>query len=184
MLREKKRFQNRYHCLLLALFASILAFRGVCATGMSAHSSPALISPVGAVIRSAMLPGWGQIHASQYFSGSFSLLATTSLLAGGLVAHRSYQAVYNDEYMPIATLNPKSVQALSIYSRVNQIYKIRQFFLLATAGVWAYSVVDSYVGANIRNAKNKSHQLARDAATIEKLSIEIEPNKISLEFMF
>ena len=67
---------------------------------------------------------------------------------------------------------------------MNQIYKIRQFFLLATAGVWAYSLVDSYVGANIRNAKNKSRQLARDAATIEKLSIEIEPNKISLEFMF
>ena len=183
MRREKKHFQNRYYCLLLALLAPILAFRGVCATEMSAYS-PALISPVGAVIRSAVLPGWGQIYASQYFSGGFSLLATTSLLAGGLVAHRSYQAAYNDEYMPIATLNPKSIQALSIYSQVNQIYKIRQFFLLATAGVWAYSVVDSYVGANIRNAKNKSHQLARDAATIEKLSIEIKPNKISLEFMF
>ena len=143
-----------------------------------------LVSPIGAVVRSAVLPGWGQMHASSYFSGGFSLVSTMGFLAAGLVAHRSYQQIYRDEYMPVATSNPKSTQAVSIYGKVNQVYKVRQFLLLAAAGVWAYSLVDSYVGSNIHNAKSKSYQLNRDAAIIEKMSFELKPNRISLEFKF
>ena len=143
-----------------------------------------LVSPIGAVVRSAVLPGWGQMHASSYLSGGFSLVSTMGFLAGGLVAHRSYQQVYRDEYMPVATSNPKSTQALSIYGRVNQVYKVRQFFLLAAVGVWAYSLVDSYVGSNIHNAKSKSYQLNQDAAIIEKMSFQLKSNRISLEFKF
>jgi len=67
---------------------------------------------------------------------------------------------------------------------VNQVYKVRQFFLLAAVGVWAYSLVDSYVGSNIHNAKSKSYQLNQDAAIIEKMSFQLKPNRISLEFKF
>jgi len=145
----------------------------------SYDSSTRLISPVGSVVRSVIIPGWGQIHAQNYVSGSFSFLGTTGLLVGGLVSHRSFRQIYDKEYAPVAKVNSKSPAALSIYGRVNQVYKIRQFFLLTAAGVWAYSIVDSYVAANLRNARSKSQVLLRDVVKIEKLSLEIKPNRIS-----
>ena len=94
------------------------------------EESVRLISPYGAVARSAIIPGWGQIHAQNYVSGSFSFLGTTGLLVGGLVSHRSFRQIYDKEYALVAKVNSKSPAALSIYGRVNQVYKIRQFFLL------------------------------------------------------
>ena len=175
-----------FMCLLPVLVALSVAALPQTSSAAETKEPPVLelVSPIGAVVRSAVLPGWGQMHANSYFSGGFSLISTMGFLAGGLVAHRSYQQVYRDEYMPVATSNPKSTQALSIYGRVNQVYKVRQFFLLAAVGVWAYSLVDSYVESNIHNAKSKSYQLNQDADIIEKMSFQLKPNRISLEFKF
>ena len=171
--------------LLLSMFLSTAAIASPVASSKdvqaynSYDSSPRLVSPVGSVVRSVVIPGWGQIHAQNYVSGSFSFLGTTGLLVGGLVSHRSFRQIYDNEYAPVAKVNSKSPAALSIYGRVNQVYKIRQFFLLTAAGVWAYSIVDSYVAANLRNARSKSRVLLRDVVKIEKLSLEIKPNRIS-----
>ena len=171
--------------LLLSMFLSTAAIASPVTSSKdvqaynSYDSSPRLVSPVGSVVRSVVIPGWGQIHAQNYVSGSFSFLGTTGLLDGGLVSHRSFRQIYDNEYAPVAKVNSKSPAALSIYGRVNQVYKIRQFFLLTAAGVWAYSIVDSYVAANLRNARSKSRVLLRDVVKIEKLSLEIKPNRIS-----
>ena len=122
-----------------------------------------LVSPVGAVARSAVLPGWGQFYAHSYFQGGLSLVGASGLLMGSLIAHKSFRDVYNNEYARIAIDAPQSPEAVFQYNRANQRYKLRQFFLFTAVGVWAYSIIDSYVGANLHNARTKANRLIDDA---------------------
>ena len=140
-----------------------------------------LISPIGAVVRSAILPGWGQFHAHNRFLGATSFLGTSTLLVGALITHQSFQAVYNDEYVPVALIDDKSPEAIFQYNRANQRYKLRQFFLFAAAGVWAYSLIDSYVGANLYNAETKANQLIDDMKRIEELGVQLKATPTRLQ---
>jgi hypothetical protein len=40
--------------------------------------------------------------------------------------------------------------------------------------VWAYSLIDSYVGANLYNATTRANRLIDDAKRIEKLGVQLE----------
>ena len=141
-----------------------------------------LVSPVGAIGRSAVLPGWGQFYAHNRFLGATSFAGTTGLLVGALITHQSFRDVYNNEYVPVALIDDKSPEALFQYNRANQRYKLRQFFLFAAAGVWAYSLIDSYVGANLYNAEAKANQLIDQMKQIEELNLQINlaPTQLQL----
>ena len=141
-----------------------------------------LVSPMGAVGRSAVLPGWGQFYAHKRFLGATSFMGASGLLIGALVTHQSFQNVYNNEYVPVALIDDKSPEALFQYNRANQRYKLRQFFLFAAAGVWAYSLIDSYVGANLYNAEAKANQLIDEMKQIGELDVQLEvtPTKLQL----
>ena len=140
-----------------------------------------LVSPIGAVGRSAVLPGWGQFYAHKRFLGATSFVGTSGLLIGALVTHQSFQNVYNNEYVPIALIDDKSPEALFQYNRANQRYKLRQFFLFAAAGVWAYSLIDSYVGANLYNAEAKANQLIDEMKQIGELDVQLEVTPTQLQ---
>ena len=75
-----------------------------------------------------------------------------------------------------------SPEALSHYNRANQRFKLRQFFLIAAVGVWAYSIIDSYVGANLYNAKTKADSLIDDVKQIEELGVQfgVTPTGVNL----
>ena len=133
-----------------------------------------LISPIGAVARSAVLPGWGQFYAQHRLLGTTSLVGTTGLLVGALFTHQSFQHVYNNEYVPVASNDPEAPEAVFQYNRANQRFKLRQFFLFAAAGVWAYSLIDAYVGANLYNASTKANRLIDDMKKIEELGIQFK----------
>jgi hypothetical protein len=156
-------------CVFLAFFSDETGF---------AQSEPEeklrLVSPIGAVVRSAVVPGWGQFQAHSYLQGTASLVGVSGFLVGALIAHKSFQDMYDNEYLPVALRDPDSPEALFHYNRVNQRYKLRQFFLFAAVGVWAYNVIDAYVGANLYNARVKANQLIKDAAEIEKLGVQID----------
>ena len=141
-----------------------------------------LISPVGAIARSAVIPGWGQVHAHNRFLGVTSFVGTSGLLVGALITHQSFRNVYNNEYVPVALIDDKSPEALFQYNRANQRYKLRQFFLFAAAGVWAYSLIDSYVGANLYNAEAKANQIIDEMKQIEELNLQlnITPTQLQL----
>ena len=140
-----------------------------------------LISPVGAIARSAVVPGWGQFHAHNRFLGITSFVGTSGLLVGALITHQSFQDVYNNEYVPVALIDDKSPEALFQYNRANQRFKLRQFFLFAAAGVWAYSLIDSYVGANLYNAEAKANQLIEDMKQIGELDVQLEVTPTQLQ---
>ena len=140
-----------------------------------------LVSPIGAIGRSAVLPGWGQFYAHKRFLGTTSFVGASGLLMGALITHQSFRNVYDNEYVPVALNDPKAPEALFQYNRANQRYKLRQFFLFAAAGVWAYSLIDSYVGANLYNAEAKAKQLIDDMKRLEELSVQLEVTPAQLQ---
>lgn len=140
-----------------------------------------LISPIGAVVRSAVLPGWGQFYARNRILGATSFVGTSGLLIGALITHQSFRDVYDNEYRPVALIDDKSPEAIFQYNRANQLYKLQQFFLFAAAGVWAYSLIDSYVGANLYNAETKADQLIDDMKRIEGLGVQLKATPTQLQ---
>ena len=79
-----------------------------------------LVSPIGAVVRSAFLPGWGQFYAHSYMQGSLSFIGTTGLLIGSLIAHRSFTDIYNNHYVPAATEDKDSPEAVLQFNRAGR----------------------------------------------------------------
>ena len=163
--------------LTITLFFS--AFGQVC---FAQSEELRLISPVGSIVRSAIMPGWGQYYSRSPIRGTLSVIGVGASLAGALAAHQSFQNIYTNRYIPAATIDPKSEEAIAQYKSSNERYKIRQFFLYTAIGVWAYSVIDSYVGAKFYNANAKVNLLIDEAKEIENLgvSVGVTPTKLYL----
>ena len=142
-------------------------------TPSKAEKSTALVSPIGAMVRSFIFPGWGQFYSRGYFRGSLTVLGIGSSAVGALLAQRSFQNRYN-AYATLASIDPDNEEAvLEKYGHANQRYKLRMFFIYAGIGVWAYSLIDSYVGANFYNSTTQIRSIQQDAQQIEKLGIQI-----------
>ena len=132
-----------------------------------------LVSPVGAMIRSAIFPGWGQFYSRGYFRGSLTVLGIGGSVVGALLAQNSFKNRYN-AYATYASLYPNDDQGvLERYEYANQRYKLRTFFMYTGIGIWVYSLIDSYVNANFYNATTLIQSIEKDAQDIEKLGIEV-----------
>ena len=132
-----------------------------------------LVSPIGAMVRSAIFPGWGQFHSRGYIRGSITVLGIGGSVIGALLAQQSFKDRY-DTYAIYASLYPNDDQGvLERYEYANQRYKLRTFFMYTGIGIWVYSLIDSYVGANFYNATTLIQSIEKDAQDIEKLGIEV-----------
>ena len=132
-----------------------------------------LVSPIGAIVRSAVFPGWGQFYSRSYFRGSLTVLGVGGSAVGALLAQRSFNNRYND-YATYASLNPHDeAGVLERYGYANQRYKLRTFFMYTGIGIWVYSLIDSYVSSNFYNATTLVESIQQDAKDMEKLGIEI-----------
>lgn len=137
-------------------------------------ASEKLISPIGAVVRSAIFPGWGQIYSRSYIRSGLIVLSIGGSAVGALLAERSFRSRYN-AYATLANLEPDNeAGVLASYEHANQRYKLRMFFLYSGVGIWLYSVIDSYVSANFYNAKTQIRSIQQDANLMEdKLRIQV-----------
>ena len=132
-----------------------------------------LVSPIGAMVRSAFVPGWGQFHSRSYFRGSLTVLGVGSSIIGALLAQNSFRNRY-DAYEKLVWDGFSSETAvLESYAYANQRYKLRTFFMYTGIGIWLYSLIDSYVSANFYNAKTLIQSIEQDARDIENFGIEI-----------
>ena len=132
-----------------------------------------LVSPIGAMVRSAVFPGWGQFYSRGYIRGSLTVLGIGGSVVGALLAQQSFQNRY-DAYAEYASLYPNDDQGVfERYEFANQRYKLRTFFMYAGIGIWVYSLIDSYVGANFYNATTLIQSIEQDAQDVEKLGIEV-----------
>lgn len=151
-------------------------------TVKESEKSIRLISPVGTMVRSAVFPGWGQIHSRNYFRASLILLGISSSAVGAYFAQQSFQSHY-DNYVLTASYEPDdSDTVLASYDNANQKYKLRMFFIYTGIGIWAYSIIDSYVSANFYNANSHVNSIQEDAQQIEKLGLQvgITPSRLYL----
>lgn len=132
-----------------------------------------LVSPIGAMVRSAVFPGWGQFYSRGYIRGSLTILGIGGSVVGALLAQQSFTDRY-DAYATYASLYPNDEKGvLEQYAYANQRYKLRTFFMYTGIGIWVYSLIDSYVGANFYNATTLIQSIEQDAKDIEKLGIEV-----------
>ena len=152
------------------------------------HQSPEvveeerLVSPIGAMVRSAIFPGWGQFYSRGYIRGSLTVLGIGGSVVGALLAQQSFMNRY-DAYATYASLYPNDDQGvLERYEFANQRYKLRTFFMYTGIGIWVYSLIDSYVGANFYNATTLIKSIEQDAQDIEKLGIEVGATPSRLYF--
>ena len=93
------------------------------------------------------------------------------------MTHFSFREIYDKEYLPVAVKNRKSKAALIAYDRANQKYRVRQFLLYSAAGIWAYSIIDSYVAANLYNALTKSRLIIEESKAFEEFSLKFDLNQ-------
>lgn len=148
---------------------------------MESEQSIRLISPIGTMVRSTVFPGWGQFHSRNHFRGSLILLGIGSSAVGAFLAHQSLKTQY-DHYVITASLDPDDATLLASYDKANQQYKLKMFFVYTGIGLWAYSIIDSYVSANFYNATSQVRSIQEDAQQIENLGLQvgITPSRLYL----
>lgn len=132
-----------------------------------------LVSPIGAMVRSAVFPGWGQFHSRSYFRGSLTVLGIGGSIVGALLAQNSFRNRYEAYEKLVWDPFSNEKVILESYDYANQRYKLRTFFMYTGIGIWLYSLIDSYVSANFYNATTLIQSIEQDAQNIEKLGIEI-----------
>lgn len=132
-----------------------------------------LISPIGAMVRSAVVPGWGQFHSRSYFRGSLTVLGVGGSIIGAFLAQNSFNNRYNAYESLVWSGFSNEQEIVESYAYANQRYKLRTFFMYTGIGIWLYSLIDSYVSANFHNATTLIQSIEQDAQDIEKLGIEI-----------
>ena len=107
-----------------------------------------------AVWRSAILPGWGQMHLGYKTKGVILLSATGILLTGITTAQIMYTSNWNNY---ISSLSLGQNDDAQVYkSNADDWFLIRNINLVAIGGVYVYSLIDALTkkGINVYASKN------------------------------
>lgn len=160
-----------------------LGWKGEGASPPQTPEDPRLVSPYGTVLRSLVLPGWGQLHIRQRLEGTAYFVGVAGLGTAWVVAHREFRRRYNDLYLPaVRNYGVTSPEAESLYADVNRRFKTSRFLLFAALGIWGYSLVDAYVDANLYNAKIRAEDVLEESRAIRKLQIGREGGRLFLRY--
>ncbi len=106
----------------------------------------------GALFRSLLIPGWGQIYSGHVVKGAFFTTVTLGLMAGALVSHYlGYNVYYEKKYKN----STNTSDATYYYDKAVSTLKLRDRLLLAGAVVWVINAVDAYIsGVNAKEVKS------------------------------
>jgi hypothetical protein len=110
-------------------------------------------SPHKALIRSAIIPGWGQLYNHRWWKVPF-IYAGIGLLGDAIVYNQHYYSIFLKE----AQLREKGIQEgrLPEYTQVSDADIInaqdgyrrnRDLCILATLGAWGIQMIDAYIDA-------------------------------------
>jgi hypothetical protein len=140
---------------------------------------------MGAAVRSAFLPGWGQIYTERQIRGGILFIACGTLIAGGFISRNSYQNAYQEyKYAAEESLRKPEDEYLQerkkiLYDKTNQRFKLSQFLFFTSLGIWAYGIIDSYVSGNFYNMQLKSEKLLDDIENVE-FQFDVRSKQINL----
>ena len=102
-------------------------------------------SPTWAMIRSGLVPGWGQFYNEQYIKSGLVFMAEGLLIGGAVVEHQRAEDDHR-EYEDVSRSDQEREDAWLRYSR--RIDK-RNTYLWYLAGAKFLSMVDAYVDAHL-----------------------------------
>lgn len=122
----------RLVCSYTSLLLALLAWQPACATEVEADSTrtDTLPSAHGALLRSAVLPGWGQYYNGRPIKGLFFGAASATALTAVVVEHRRIGSA----------LTPEEYQDRTARRNTRLLYLALSFALAAT---------DAYVDAQL-----------------------------------
>ncbi len=95
-----------------------------------------------AVMRSMILPGWGQMYKKETRKGILLMSAWGATTAGTLVAHYQRKQA-EDDYLGAQTL----AELNDLYPTFDRWHKVRNNMFVAASAIWIYSYVDALLYA-------------------------------------
>lgn len=133
--------------LILSLFCSHLPSRAeetisyVDTARISQPKSSLKKSPTGALLRSVVLPGWGQLYTKQYLKAGIALALETTFFSLALVENHNAQ-VHKKNYL----VNKADIGELDLY----MFHKDRRNIYWWSFGITVFvSMWDAYVDAHL-----------------------------------
>ena len=104
-------------------------------------------SPWGAVLRSAIIPGWGQFYNESYWKIPI-VLGLIGYYTYGYIHQNDLYIEYRDKYTESLKINPNSGN--STYKRAREFYKDqRDLFAVYFGLTYFLNLVDAYVDAHL-----------------------------------
>jgi len=131
--------------ILGSLIAILLFNSGAFASINLDLSAP---KPINAAVRSALLPGWGQMWNQQETKGWIVLGVFAVTVAGGFYFNYLAEKDYQD-YVALGAVNGSKFDDYLSKRKVSQI------FTFAAIGTWVYAVVDAYFTCKSQVANNQ-----------------------------
>lgn len=113
------------------------------------------VLPRRAAIRSAILPGWGQIQNKQLWKLPF-VYGSLGTLGYLFVYNNKEYNFFKENYLAAKDDDPNTINSTS-YSEAtlklnrDEFRKQRDMFVLATIGAYAVQIIDAYVFAHLKN---------------------------------
>jgi len=109
---------------------------------------------MGALLRSSVLPGWGQLYNDKYFKGVLLGTAELSLLTV-LLMENSAAGRARDDYLESGLPADEARYELHRQRRLD--------FIWYTSAAWLYGMLDAYVDAHLFPFEIENERFDRDA---------------------
>lgn len=117
--------------IIAALFINTTAFAGNVNVNLSADK------PINASLRSALIPGWGQLWNEQPTKSAIVFIVFGASLAGALYYNNEADEKYK-KYKNTGMVNG------DYYDKYETAYNTSKIFTYVTIAAWVYGVVDAY----------------------------------------
>ena len=124
-----------------------------------------------AILRSALLPGWGQLQRG-YSTRGWLLIAASAGLAGSSIW--AWRHTVSKERAYLNAVRQPQIQ--STYSDYNDAYRLRNLLLSASAAVWLYAQLDLFYWSRPKHSM--------PAVIVAPLASDPESIRVALRWQF
>jgi hypothetical protein len=124
-----------------------------------------LHDPHKAVMRSLMIPGWGQLYNHRWWKLPF-IYTGIGLLIDGVVFNQHYYSIFLQEDIVrqhgVGVRNPllQYVSDADVDNYTNSYRRYRDLCILGTLGAWGIQMIDAYIDAKFMHSYTMDNNLS------------------------